>query len=679
MESPMESPDGGRGTAAPLPRWAESCLRAAVALLCLGTALHSLRYEGPVFTWLFMHREWSEAAALRVEHGAAWLLLAAIPLLLFRRGWPAALFVSAWMAARAATQAADEVWHPGLIPFDFGARILAPLALAAFATGRTRAALGLLRAGVAAAFLGHGVEALLRKPEFIDLILGSGRRLADLRIPEAAAREALGVIGTADLAVAAALLLPLRLPLVAAWAAAWGLLTAFSRVAQMGWWNYPETLVRLVHVGAPLALLAAWSGASPGRRRCVMASTLLSRRPALARIGVALLLLALPAASQETKGRLPKGTLPAHARIVWTQQPEAQATLSWSTAQAGSTHRVHYDVKPRDGRPSSYAWKADAQKNGRFTGSTELHYHHATVTGLTASTAYYFVLASDASVSPEQHFVTAPSDDRPFRLLVGGDSRSDAAARRRMNGLLARAVEKDPAILALCHGGDFVKTGTKLEEWIEWMDDHALTLTSSGRMLPVVPVRGNHEKSGVQFDEVWNWPGGGLGKNYYATKIGPETLMVTLNTNVSTEGEQAVFLERTLREHPKVRWKLAQYHRPAYPAVKSPSAGKDAWVPIFERHDVDLVCESDGHNIKRTLPIRNDRHDPTGVVYIGEGGLGVGQRTPDDDLWYLQPPGRCGKGHHYFLLSFDRGSLRTTVVLADGAVWDEHELKPRRR
>ncbi len=681
----METADPARvALTFPATRAAAALLRLSVALLCLGCALHSLRYEGPVFAWLFMVRGWTEEAALRLEHGAAWVLLAAIPFLLFRRGWPVLPVVSLWMAARAAAQAADEVWHPWLVPFDSGARILAPLALAALSAfpregtisrGRFRAALALLRVAVAAAFFGHGVEALLRKPEFIDLILASGRRAAGMAIPESAAREALGVIGCADLLVAAALLLPLRLRAVAAWAALWGALTAISRVVQMGAWNAPETLVRIVHAGAPLALLAAWTEL----RRCDMAIRV-PRRPALARVALlALLVAALPLGAQESKSKFPAGTMPAHGRVIWTERPEAQATVSWSTGQPGAAHRVHYDLQPRQGNLAAYAWKADARKSGRFTGKPEIHYHHATITGLQPSTAYYFVMESEPSVSKEFHFVTAPADDRPFRLLAGGDSRSNAEARRKMNGLLSRALAADPGILALCHGGDYVRSGTKLEEWAEWMGDHELTVTAAGRMLPVIPVRGNHEKSGVQFDEVWNWPGGGLGKNYYAAKVGPQALLVTLNTNVSTEGNQAAFLEAALREHAGVRWKLAQYHRPVYPAVKSPGAGKDAWVPIFERHDVDLVCESDGHNIKRTLPIRNDRHDPTGVVYVGEGGLGVSQRTPDDDLWYLQPPGKCGKGHHYFLLSFAPDALRTKVVLMDGSVFDEYEMKPRDR
>jgi purple acid phosphatase-like protein/calcineurin-like phosphoesterase family protein len=657
-----------------------TCLRVSIALTCLGAALISLRYEGPVFTWLFIGGGWPEEDALRVEHGAAWAFLGSIPLLFLRNGRPALVFLAVWTGLRAAAQSWDEVWHPELVPLDLAARALAPLGLLAICGNRRTLGTAILRVAVAATFLGHGLEALYGKPEFVDLLLAAGRKLLGLSIPESGARETLRAIGSLDLLVAASLLLPVRWRGIAAWAAFWGLLTAAARIVHLGWQNTPEALVRAVHAGAPLALFFAWRPVESGRS--LMEPKAPRRMAASPAAFVAFLLAFAPLAlGQQGKGtaRIPAGTTPAHGRVVWTERPDTQATVSWSTGQGGSSHRVYYDVQPRRGQLASYAWQAEAAKNGRFTGGApELYYHHAPLSGLKAGTTYHFVMVSDAAVSPEYHFVTAPSDDAPFRLIVGGDSRSDAAARRKMNALLAQALEKDKGILALCHGGDFMRTGTSLPDWAEWMGDHELT-TAAGRMLPVLPVRGNHEKSGVQFDEVWNWPGGGLGKNYSATTIGSDLLLVTLNSNISTEGDQAKFLEKTLRENAKVRWQLAQYHRPAYPAVKSPGGGKEAWVPIFEKYNLDLACESDGHTIKRTVPIRNDKYDPTGVVYIGEGGLGVGQRTPDNDLWYLQPPGMCGKGHHYFLLSVEKEALRTKILLMDGSVFDESEIKPRRR
>lgn len=101
-----------------------------------------------------------------------------------------------------------------------------------------------------------------------------------------------------------------------------------------------------------------------------------------------------------------------------------------------------------------------------------------------------------------------------------------------------------------------------------------------------------------------------------------------------------------------------------------------SWVPLFEKFDVDLVCEAVGRNIKRTVPIRNGRKDETGVVYIGEGGLGVRQRTPKEDRWYLKKPGMADRGHHVQLLTFTPDKLQYRCVLLGGKVLDRHVLAP---
>ena len=99
---------------------------------------------------------------------------------------------------------------------------------------------------------------------------------------------------------------------------------------------------------------------------------------------------------------------------------------------------------------------------------------------------------------------------------------------------------------------------------------------------------------------------------------------------------------------------------------------------MFEQHNLDLAIESDGHVIKRTLAIRGNKFDPTGVVYIGEGGLGVGQRTPKTNRWFLQPTAeQCGSAHHVHLLTFSEDRLNVRVIQLGGEVFDEFDLKPR--
>ncbi len=59
-----------------------------------------------------------------------------------------------------------------------------------------------------------------------------------------------------------------------------------------------------------------------------------------------------------------------------------------------------------------------------------------------------------------------------------------------------------------------------------------------------------------------------------------------------------------------MRWVLVNYHKPAFPAVKDPEDYRFArvheyWVPLFDQYRPDLVIESDGHCLKRTLSILN--------------------------------------------------------------------------
>lgn len=379
---------------------------------------------------------------------------------------------------------------------------------------------------------------------------------------------------------------------------------------------------------------------------------------------------------------LPSGVQPSQWRLVWTEDPSTAALISWSTKDAGGQHKVHFATKGNLDRPQI----AVCQRNGRYTdqsGDEQLYYHHARLTELEPGTAYEVQLVSDGKTSPVFYFVTAPADDRSFSFLFGGDSRSDQATRRAVNRQIARMVaageaSEDPAdeILAFVHGGDYIVSGRSLPQWSRWMSDHQLTTTEKGRLLPIIPARGNHDR-GQAFNEVFGFPADDL--NYYALDVGPQLRIVTLNTETTTSGDQAKWLADELSKSRSThRWIIAQYHRPAFPAVKSPSRALQSWVPLFEKFNVDLVCEADGHNIKRTVPVRNGRRDETGVVYIGEGGLGVRQRTPKKDRWYLQDPGMADRGHHVQLLTFTPKELQYRCVLLGGRVLDRYVLVPRK-
>jgi hypothetical protein len=298
------------------------------------------------------------------------------------------------------------------------------------------------------------------------------------------------------------------------------------------------------------------------------------------------------------------------------------------------------------------------------------------VTDLKPATTYWFVVVSDGKASPERHFITAPDDDRPFRLLSGGDSRSGITERRKMNQLMAKLLEQDPGIIGFVHGGDYNASEDVWSEWDGWLTDHALTFTAAGRVLPIIPTIGNHEGDGAMFNTVFNTPGSSTG-TYYTVKLGANVTLITLDTTRSIGGTQAKWLEQQLQAAQAGRWIVPNYHHPAFPAVKTPSGARQFWVPLFEKYNADLALESDGHALKRTLPIRGEKHDATGVVYVGEGGLGVPQRTPSSQ-WYLKAPGMAKSVHHVQVLSFSPEKLVYTARGMTGTTEDTYTLQPKR-
>lgn len=365
---------------------------------------------------------------------------------------------------------------------------------------------------------------------------------------------------------------------------------------------------------------------------------------------------------------------PRQLRVIWTTTPDTHATVSWTTTELGDDHVVHYDVVARDGVAADYTFTTDVIASGEYQDDGP-YFHHATLTDLPPNTDVYFSVETDGNLSDELYFRTAPDGEETIKLLYGGDSRTGQDERQEMNRLIARMHGEDPEIIALVHGGDYIAWANAWFQWTAWLDDHELTIGADGRVLPIIPAKGNHEGRGVVYNRVFGNPSGDPDKNWFYTRFG-QLALINLDTEASLAGEQREWLEERLQEGRDARWLMVNYHRPAFPAVKTPSGAREHWVPLFEQYNVDLVCESDGHTLKRTPPIRNEAVDATGVIYVGEGGLGVPQRTPKYDRWYLQPPGMAASAHHVQKIELTPDQLIYEAVTMDGTVVDAIQILP---
>jgi hypothetical protein len=391
--------------------------------------------------------------------------------------------------------------------------------------------------------------------------------------------------------------------------------------------------------------------------------------------------------------RLEPSTDPIHVRVLFEENPQTEAVVSWTTTAEGESHKLYICTEPREGRKEQYSRSLPATHSAPYTLRADereagMHSwgHHVYLDNLEPGKFYYIMVESDGNVSEEYHFATAPAGDQPVRALVVSDSRAPHRgrphpenSRRRVNALMRELFEEHPNIVAMMHGADY----TGHAYWSQlywWLKDHTeMTTTSNNRLLPIIPARGNHDLD-VGFEEMFWWPDR-ENDYYYTTHLNNFTSLITLNTEISRGGHQQEWLESQLRElRPQKRWLMAMYHRPAYPSVRGFGGAKPqraAWVPLYEKYGLDAAYESHDHALKRTYPIYDGKVDhERGIIYFGDGGGGVKQRRPDPDRWYLEVTGRY---HHVHLITFDPSEMDVKAIEFHGNTVDHFTLQHDRR
>jgi acid phosphatase type 7 len=337
------------------------------------------------------------------------------------------------------------------------------------------------------------------------------------------------------------------------------------------------------------------------------------------------------------------GSQPRQVILTWQSDPSTTMTITWRTNSGEGDHTLRYSIRP-DARPER--WVVKGAETFSFA-ETSAWLHTVDLVDLRPNHKYYVTI--DHPDFPDSfHFTTLPDNDswRELVFLAGGDSRSRRDVRREMNEL---AASQNPDFVIFT--GDFINTALDEQQWDDWFDDwHELMITADGRRIPVIPAIGNHEVDGSYLQprekapfyfHRFIAPGP---RNFYALQLGPELVLVTLDSDHITEiTEQTEWLDSTLASFRDVRWKMVQYHVAAWPSVRDfdgqiPRKIRDHWIPVFERHNVDIVIEAHDHAYKKTVPIRNNRQDnENGIIYLGDGGWGapVRETKNPDDFWWL--------------------------------------------
>ncbi len=355
-------------------------------------------------------------------------------------------------------------------------------------------------------------------------------------------------------------------------------------------------------------------------------------------------------------------------RLTLRDNPATSIVVGWNQID-GTGVTIYYGTTDHGTDWASYPNSQGASRSLGFAG---MNNHFARLTGLQPNTAYYFVIKDSNSTSPSFWFKTAPNvPTERLSFIAGGDSRNNRTPRRNGNRLVSKL--KPHAVL---FGGDMTNACTN-SEWQEWFDDWQLTISSDGRMYPIVATRGNHETNDDYVYNLFDTPRNNSSVYYALTFGGSLVRVYTLNTEIAVNGNQETWLENDLAASSHVTWKTAQYHRPIRPHTAGKAEQNDqynSWAGRFYNHNVNLVVECDAHTVKTTWPVRpstssgNDegfkRDDANGTVFVGEGCWGAPLRTNNDDKSWTR---NSGVFNQFKLIFVDQGKIEVRTIKLDNA------------
>lgn len=336
---------------------------------------------------------------------------------------------------------------------------------------------------------------------------------------------------------------------------------------------------------------------------------------------------------------------PSVLYLTWMRDPTTTMTVQWHTTERDPLSQVYYR------RVGESGWQSQEGIYSRLP-KTDFLVHTVELESLEPDNQYQFRIAGKEGI---YRFRTLPARlTRPVTFVVGGDAYFYLSTLRKMNAQIAA---RDPDFVVV--GGDiaythgrralFMGKGWEINRWRTFFKEwKSQMVTSDQRMIPIVPVPGNHDVRAtalatvpqhLMFYELFAM--GEKGVPFRTLDLGDYLSLFLLDTGHSyhIEGAQTDWLKNSLSHRENVTWKMAAYHIAGYPSVYPfhgivPKKIRTEWAPLFERYHLNVAFEHHNHAYKRTHPMKGGRIDPDGVIYMGDGSWGVTPRKPRK-LWYL--------------------------------------------
>ncbi|WP_339618358.1 fibronectin type III domain-containing protein [uncultured Salinibacterium sp.] len=333
-----------------------------------------------------------------------------------------------------------------------------------------------------------------------------------------------------------------------------------------------------------------------------------------------------------------------------TETPSTTQNVSWRTSTAVVSPQVQL-AEMTDGPIAT--WRTiSATSTVEFV--TDLGYsikqHTAELDALDPNTSYLYRVGDGETWSEWFEFASAGDAGVPFSFIVQGDAQNDV--KSYASRTFRAAYEARPYAKAVVHLGDLIDTNIADAEWGEWFGAAGF----ANSYLNVMATPGNHEYyPGPELSKYWQsqfaYPENGPAETPAQVEAFSETVYYTdfqgvrfISLNASTIGGsnlavQTEWLDKVLEENPN-KWSVVSFHQPVFSVTsgRDNKTLRDAWLPVFEKHNVDLVLQGHDHAYGRGNLFANETNLPegasadasqTGPVYL-VSVAGPKMYVPDD-------------------------------------------------
>lgn len=363
--------------------------------------------------------------------------------------------------------------------------------------------------------------------------------------------------------------------------------------------------------------------------------------------------------------------------LSWKTDPTTTMVIQWADQKTDPHKSIEYRLFDQQN------WETAQTEATPMPGMPDILIHRVELSKLKPDSIYQFRIGADGK---EFKFQTMPDTlAKPISFVEGGDLYHDDLETLEEMSRVAASLQPRFAVI----GGDIAYScGSKIRgedcnRWAAWLKSWKKTMiTTDGLVIPVIAAIGNHEvvnSFGQTRDEA---------KLFHATFPLPDNrayrtldfgnylslFLLDSGHTAATTGPQQQWLNDALQARINRPMKFAVYHVPAYPSIRhydnrDSRNVRYAWVPLFDKYGVNVAFEHHDHAYKRTYRMKNNRPDPNGTLYMGDGSWGIKKpRTSGRHRRYIA---NFRSVRHVLLVTLEKNGYTIQAIDNEGRTFDK--------